>query len=217
MFWFIFKILPLGFIVRVFVIAALVTAAVFGVMAYDASAQSADDCSDALTNDEYEECIENTDSEDSGDTADGPDDDSSNGDASTLFYHGEGVRLHSIEANDDGEAVVKMSSEDGGEQVVITDSSRQESGEMERYRYELNEGENTFRVPLHNPETPALTVDAAGRLYFWIGETADINWAPDAGHALAMTLGGAVVVLVLLVGLHLLLTRGATKPKNPIK
>lgn len=215
MFWLIFKVLPLGLIVRVLAIAALVTAAVFGVMAYDASAQStqADDCSDALTDDEYAECIENTDS---GDTADGPDDDSSNGDASTLFYHGEGVRLHSIQANDDGEAVVKMSSEDGGEQVIITDSSRQESGEMERYRYELSEGENTFRVPLHNADKPALTVDAAGRIYLWVDEP-DINWAPDAGHALGMTLGGAVVVLVLLVGLHLLLTRGATKPKNPIK
>ncbi|UPW01651.1 hypothetical protein M0R88_05995 [Halorussus gelatinilyticus] len=214
MFWLIFKIIPIGFLVRVLAIAALVSAAVFGYMAYSASAQSADDCADALTNEEYEECIENTDS---SDTADGPDDDSSNGDASTLFYHGEGIRLNSIETNDDGEAVVKVSSEDGGEQVVITDSSRQTEGEMERYRYELSKGENTLRVPLHNPETPALTVDAAGRLYFWIGEGSSINWAPDAGHSLGMTVGGGAVVLVMMTGLQLLLARGATKPKNPIK
>jgi len=215
MFWLIFKILPLGFIVRVFVIAALVTAAVFGVMAYDASAQ-ADDCSDALTDDEYAECIENTDSEDSGDAADGPDDDSETTDESVLFYLGGGMRLHDINVND-GDAIVKISSEDGGENIVVTDSSRQTSGETPKHEYTLEEGVNTLRVPLINSDTPVIHIDTPHKGYLHIPEGEDINWAPDAGHALGVAFGGAIVILGLLIGLHLLLTRGATKPKNPIK
>lgn len=134
--------------------------------------------------------------------------------SSVMFGHSSSVDLCDVEV-DDGVAVVHLESVDGGEDVVITDSSRTTTGEMERHRHTLDEGMNTYRVPLHNPDNAALTVDAEGRIYLWVAED-NLNWTPDEGHPLAMTLAGGAVILVMLIGLQLLLTRGSTKAKNPI-
>lgn len=214
-----------GPIIRFAVRVALVIAAIVAVLALVgglpidlAAAQDGNNCEALKDHNEsaYRACLEANGETPATTTttaaASGPTGDDSE---SVLFYHGQGVRLHSITFNDDGEAVVRMSSETGGEQAVITDSSRQTSGEMERYRHQLEEGMNTFRVPLQNPSRGAITVDAAGSIWLEVDKDR-INLAPDKGHAIGVAFGGAGILIALLVGLHLWQTRRADEAKNPL-
>lgn len=154
--------------------------------------------------------------EDDEDTTETPEDDSDVWE-STTFEHAPGVVLNDIQY-EDGDAVISMTADrsGAGESVVITDSSRETSGEMERTRVTLDEGENVFRVELHNPSNEVVTVDAAGRIYLDVGEK-DLNLLPTVDYPVVTVLGGGIFALALILGLDLLANRKSKKAFNPLK
>jgi|GEM_PF-6188100 len=190
MIWLVLRFIPIGAIIRIILAIGLVGAVAIGLGVADVSAQT--------------EANNTTSAGSQATTGD-----------SILFSHSPTVDLHSVEV-EDGEAVIKMSSVTGGERVIITDSSRQTTGEMERYRYTLEQGENTFHVPLKNPDNAAITVDADGSIYLWVAESF-LNWMPDAGHPIPIAIGGGILALVIPTALHLVQTKGQTTAENPIK
>jgi len=132
------------------------------------------------------------------------------------FRHSSSVTWESVEV-EGGEAVLTITSDTGGERIVITDISREGTGVLPKEQHTLDRGENVIRVALVNPDDPGVTVDVEdGRMFQWVEDTS-LEWLPDAGHAVPITIGAGVLALVLLAGLHLVQTKGQTTAENPIK
>jgi hypothetical protein len=132
------------------------------------------------------------------------------------FRHSSSVTWESVEV-DGGEAVLTITSEQGGERILITDISREGTGVLPKEQHTLDRGENVIWVALVNPDDPGVTVDVEdGRMFQWVEDTS-LEWLPDAGHAVPITIGAGVLALVLLAGLHLVQTKGQTTAENPIK
>jgi hypothetical protein len=132
------------------------------------------------------------------------------------FEHSENVTWESVEITEDGYAVLTISSDGRGEDIVITDISRSGTGEVHKYYRTLDEGTNTLRVPLVEPDNAGVSVDLEdGRMFQWVDSTS-LNWLPDKGHAVPLAIGGGVLLLVIMLGLHLLHTRGEQSAENAL-
>lgn len=134
---------------------------------------------------------------------------------SVMFRHSFDIQLYDVQF-EDGYAIVYMEADSDGEEVIITDSSRETSGEMERYRYDLEEGENVFRIPVHNPRNGAVTVDAGGSIWLEVDDD-QLNLLPAVAYPIIGVLGGVLLTLALILGLDLLARRKSTTANNPIR